>query len=121
MTSRVDPQAVALAHAVEEAAYQVSQIITNKEWLLHRGEDFDAILASRKAAREEAKAAYAAHVAGKDAEEERRALRARIDSRIPGTMTCTWHGVVDVEHICRAPGETAGQFTARAFGEIRDV
>jgi hypothetical protein len=35
---------------------------------------------------------------------------------------CRWHGTVDDDHFpCRAPGETAGEFTARCFGEIRDA
>lgn len=35
--------------------------------------------------------------------------------------TCQHHGIVDLEHTCRAPGETAGQFTSRALGYTRDV
>lgn len=39
-----------------------------------------------------------------------------------GSQRCRWHGEVDDDHFpCRAPGETAGQFTARAFGETRDA
>lgn len=63
MASRkADPEAVALAAAMAEASYLVSQTVTNREWLISHGEDYEAILASRKAARAAAVAAYTAHV-----------------------------------------------------------
>jgi len=35
---------------------------------------------------------------------------------------CRWHGTVSADHFpCRAPGETAMQFTNRALGYWRDV
>lgn len=38
-----------------------------------------------------------------------------------GTMSCRYHGDVPYEHICRRPDESAGGFTGRALGELRDV
>jgi hypothetical protein len=49
-----------LAKVWSDAAYLVSQTITNREWLLAHGEDYDAILAARKQARDDALAAYIA-------------------------------------------------------------
>ena len=37
-------------------------------------------------------------------------------------VECRFHGLADDDHFpCRAPGESADEFTARCFGEIRDV
>ena len=55
--------------------------------------------------------------------ERRHRVRAPRPGWLPpaGKSVCTYHGIVDLEHACRAPGETADQFTARMFGEMRDV
>ena len=37
------------------------------------------------------------------------------------TPRCVRHGEVEPGHYCRAPGESAEAFTARALGGIRDV
>ena len=58
MTSKVDPQAVALARAMEESAYLVTQVITNREWTLAHGEDYDAALAAAKDASAAARQRY---------------------------------------------------------------
>ena len=39
----------------------------------------------------------------------------------PVESTCVRHGNVPYEHTCRAPGESAAEFSARCFGEMRDV
>lgn len=49
-----------LAQQMANAAYEVSKTITNKEWHLSRGEDYESILAEKKAAYDLTKAAYVA-------------------------------------------------------------